>query len=80
MISIEQNRTTENSVYTKKEIEEIVKFVRLELYNRGLYCGPRAIKKRLEEYYGVNLLPSEGTIGRILSRHGLTYGRTGFYR
>ena len=79
MISIEQNRTTENSVYTKKEIEEIVKLVRLELYNRGLHCGPRVIKKRLEEYYGINLLPSESTIGRILSRHGLTYGRTGFY-
>jgi len=40
MMYIEQNRTTENSVYTKKEIEEIVKLVRLELYNRGLYCGP----------------------------------------
>ena len=80
MISIEQKQTTENPVYTKKEIEEIVKLVRLELYNRGLHCGPRAIKKRLEEYYGINLLPSESTIGRILSRHGLTYGRTGFYR
>lgn len=79
MISIEQNRTTENSIYTKKEIEEIVKLVRLELYNRGLYCGPRAIKKRFEEYYDINPLPSESTIGRILSRHGLTYGRTGFY-
>jgi len=33
MISIEQDRTTENPVYTKKEIEEIVKLVRLELYN-----------------------------------------------
>lgn len=80
MISIEQKQTTENLVYTKKETEEIVKLVRLELYNRGLYCGTRAIKKRLEEYYGINLLPSESTIGRILSRHGLTYGRTGFYR
>ena len=80
MISIEQKQTTENFVYTKKKIEEIVKLVRLELYNRGLHCRPRAIKKRLEEYYGINLLPSESTIGRILSRHGLTYGRTGFYR
>ena len=79
MISVEQKQTTENPVYTKKETEEIVKLVRLELYNRGLYCGPGAIKKRLEEYYGINLLPSESTIGRILSRHGLTYSRTGFY-
>lgn len=74
MISNEQDHTA----YTKKEIEEIVKMVRLELYNRGLFCGAKAIKERLEEY-DINPLPSESTIGRILSRHGLTHGRTGFY-
>jgi len=79
MIYIEQNRTIKNSVYTKKEIDEIVKLVRLELYNRGLHCESGAIKKRLEECCGINPLPSESTIGRILSRHGLTYGKTGFY-
>lgn len=74
MISNEQDHTA----YTKKESEEIVKMVRLELYNRGLFCGAKAIKERLEEY-DINPLPSESTIGRILSRHGLTHGRTGFY-
>lgn len=76
MISNEQNMIPE---YTKNEIEEIVKMVRLELYNRGVGCGSKAIKKRLEEFYQIEPVPSESTIGRVLSRHGLTYSRTGFY-
>jgi len=36
MISIEQNRTIKNSIYTKKEIDEIVKLVRLELYYHAM--------------------------------------------
>lgn len=62
---------------TRKEIEEIVKMVRLELYNKGRLCGSKAIKERLEEE-AVNPIPSKSTIGRILSRHGLTNGRTGY--
>jgi putative transposase len=69
-----------NPAYTKKEIEEIIKIVRLELYNRGLFYGPKAIKKRLKDFYKINPLPSESTIGRILSRHDLTLGRTGNYQ
>jgi hypothetical protein len=80
MISNKQDQITKNTAYTKKEIEEIVKMVRLELYNRNLFCGAKAIKKRLKEYYEINSLPSESTIGRILSRHGLTHGRTGIYQ
>lgn len=80
MISNKQDQITKNPAYTKKEIEEIVKMVRLELYNRDLFCGPKAIKKRLKEYYEINSLPSESTIGRILSHHGLTHGRTGIYQ
>ena len=76
MISNEQNMTPE---YTKNEIEEIVKMVRLELYNKGIGCGSKAIKKRLEEFYQIEPVPSESTIGRVLSRHGLTHSRTGFY-
>lgn len=76
MISNEQNMIPE---YTKNEIEEIVKMVRLELYNRGVGCGSKAIKKRLKEFYQIEPVPSESTIGRVLSRHGLTYSRTGFY-
>jgi hypothetical protein len=68
----------QDQAYTKKEIEEIVKMVRLELYNNGRFCGARAIKEKLEDYYEINPLPSESTIGRILSHHGLTNGRTGY--
>ena len=64
--------------YTKKEIVEIVKMVRLELYNHGRRCGARAIKNRME-VENIAPLPSESSINRILSRHGLTHGRTGFY-
>jgi len=73
MIGNEQDQT-----YTKKEIEEIVKMIRLELYNNGQYCGTRVIKAKLEDDYEINPLPSERTIGRILAHHGLTNGRTGW--
>ena len=69
----------DKSELTKPEIEELVTFVRLELYNRGLACGPRAINKRLQDVYHIKYLPSESTIARILNRQGLTHGRTGFY-
>jgi hypothetical protein len=65
--------------WTKREIEEAVTFVRLELYNRDLPCGPNPIRKRLEEFYHIDPLPSERTIARLLSRHGLTHRRTGIY-
>ena len=40
------NQSTE---YTKEEIVEIVKMIRLELYNNGLFCGAKAIKNKIEE-------------------------------
>jgi len=40
-----------NQMDTKEQIEEGVRFVRLELYNRDLPCGPKAIRNRLEQYY-----------------------------
>ncbi len=64
---------------SKQEIEQCVIFVRLELYNRDMPCGPKAVKERLRAFYHVKPLPSERTIARILSRNGLTHGRTGFY-
>lgn len=67
-----------NSLHTSGEIEEIVKMVRLNLYNRDLYCGDQAIHWELEEM-GVKPLPSLRTINRILDRHGLTHRRTGRY-
>ena len=62
-----------------EEVEELVIAVRLERYNRGLPCGAKAIRRRLAEHYSLMPLPSERTIARILSRNGLTHGRTGSY-
>lgn len=64
--------------YTREEIVEIVKTVRLHLYNRGQHCGAGIIRKEMEAE-NIKPTPSVSTIGRILSRHGLTHGRTGFY-
>jgi len=63
---------------TPKEIEEIVKMVCLNLYNRDLFCGAQAIRWETEEL-GVRSLPSLRTINRILSRNELTHRRTGRY-
>ena len=68
------------SEWTKQEIEEAVTFVRLELYNRDLPCGPNPIRKRLQEFYRISPLPSERTIARLLSHHGLTHCKTGIYK
>jgi len=67
-----------NTEYTREEIKEIVKMIRLDLYNNGLFCGAKAIKNKMEDD-DIEPVPSESTIGRILSRNGFTYGRTGFY-
>jgi hypothetical protein len=63
---------------TPKEIEEIVKLVRLNLYNRDLFSGAQAILWELEDL-DVKPLPSPRTINRILSRNALTHRRTGKY-
>lgn len=66
-------------VKTPPEVEELVVFVRLELYNRSLPCGPKALLRRLTEHYELKNPPSERTIARILAHNGLTHGRTGWY-
>lgn len=63
---------------TSAEIEEIIKMVRMNLYNNDLFCGAQAIRWELEDM-GVLPLPSERTINRILSRNDLTHKRTGRY-
>ncbi|PNU20765.1 IS481 family transposase ISGme9 [Geothermobacter hydrogeniphilus] len=63
---------------TPFEIEEIVKLVRLNLYNQDLFCGAQAIRWELEDL-GVSPLPSLRTINRILKRNDLTHRRTGKY-
>jgi hypothetical protein len=66
------------SNYTPAEIEEVVKIVRLNLYNQDLFCGAQAIHWEMEDI-GVKPLPSIRTINRILSRNELTHRRTGKY-
>jgi transposase InsO family protein len=63
---------------TPAEIEKIVEFVRLNLYNKGLFCGNQAIRWEMEDM-NVQPLPSLSTIGRILRRRELTHRRTGRY-
>jgi len=63
---------------TPAETEEIIKMVRLNLYNRNLFCGAQAILWELDDL-GVKPLPSLRTINRILNRNDLTHRRTGRY-
>lgn len=63
---------------TPSEVEEIIKMIRLNLYNQDLFCGAQAIFWELEDL-GVKPLPSIRTINRILSRNNLTHRRTGRY-
>ena len=63
---------------TQHEIEEIIELVRLHLYNRGVPCGPRAIRSHMDDLEGVPV-PSEYLIKKTLRVRGLTHGRTGIY-
>lgn len=63
----------------RHEVEQIVTMARLELYNRGQSCGPKAIRERLDVHYAVSPLPSTRTISRVLTRQGLSNARTGIY-
>jgi len=81
-LDLEHMEREENAyadVRSPEEVEEIVKMVRLELYNRDQLCGPRALRQRLDQHYSLKPLPSERTIARILAKNGLTNGRTGWY-
>ena len=63
----------------EQNIKDIVVYARLALYNRSLPCGPRALRKHLDEALHVRPLPSQSTIARILRMNALTHGRTGCY-
>jgi putative transposase len=63
---------------TPSEVEELVKIVRFNLYNNGLFCGAQAIRWELEDLE-IEPLPSLRTINRILCRKELTHRRTGKY-
>jgi transposase len=75
---VSQSTRPHQSERTPHEVEEIVKLIRLNLYNQDLFCGAQAILWELEDL-GVKPLPSLRTINRILSRNELTYRRTGKY-
>ena len=72
-------RPLSNPTHTSKEVEEIVKIIRLNLYNRDLFCGAQAIRWEMEDL-NIKPLPSIPTINRILNRNGLTHRRTGNYQ
>lgn len=65
-------------IYSKEKIEEIIIFVRLNLYNRGEVYGAKVIRKELENL-NINPLPSLSFISNVLKWKGLTYRRTGHY-
>ena len=78
--SIEQPKKPHTQAQrTPAEIEEIVKLVRLSLYNQDIFSGAQAIRWEMEDM-GVNPLPSVRTINRILFRNDLTHRRTGRYQ
>jgi transposase InsO family protein len=75
----DQSRRPLSSPYrTPAEIEKIVEMVRLNLYNKGLFCGNQAIQWEMLDMQ-VQPIPSLSTIGRILRRRQLTHRRTGRY-
>ena len=55
-----------------------ITFFRLDLYNWGLPCGPKAIQEKLREE-NITPVPSISTIARALRSQYLTNGRTGYY-
>lgn len=75
----DQSRRPLSSPYrTPAEIEKIVEMVRLNLYNKGLFCGNQAIQWEMNDME-VQPILSLSTIGRILRRRELTHRRTGRY-
>jgi len=62
-----------------EEVEQIVILERLHLYNRGRPCGAAVLREHLREYGSGLPLPSVRKIGQVLTRYGLTHGRTGWY-
>ncbi len=66
------------SARPSETLEHIVVMERLHRYNHGLPCGANVLHRHLQKE---NLcpLPSVRRISQILTRYGLTYGRTGWY-
>ena len=56
-----------------------ISFFRLNLYDNGVHCGPRAIQNKLLDE-NLTPVPSISTIARVLKSQCLTNGRTGYYQ
>jgi len=68
----------ESTSFSMIEIEKIVAMIRLNRYNWGSAHGANAILQEIKSM-GIRPTPSPSSIARILSRLGLTNGRTGHY-
>jgi hypothetical protein len=64
---------------TQQELEEVIVFERLHLYNSLKPCGAAALHRHLR-HLGLEQLPSVSTIQRVLTKRCLTNCRTGYYR
>jgi len=64
---------------TQAEVEQLVVMERHHLYNAGRPCGAVALRRHLCEQLGVRTSPSVRQISQVLTRYGLTHGRTGWY-
>ena len=64
---------------SSEEVEHIVVMERLQRYNHGLPCGAGALHRHLQAQALLHPVPSVRRIGNILTRYGLTHGRTGCY-
>ena len=80
-MSRQRNRQTLASIHLRspEDIERIVVMERMHLYNHSLPCGAAALRRHLHEHGGVTPLPSVHQVAQVLTRHGLTHGRTGWY-
>lgn len=67
-----------DSLNEREKMVVYITLFRLQLYNRGLQCGAKAIQEKLREE-NLAPLPSISTINRALKSQYLTNGRTGYY-
>ena len=68
----------DNGLFSLEQVEQIIVSERLHLYNRMKPCGAAALRQHLHNLE-VTPVPSTSTIGRILAKHCLSHGRTGYY-
>ena len=62
----------------KEHRDEIIEYVRLDLYNKDLPCGALAMIKKMKELE-IMPIPSPATINRVLRERYLTHRRMGYY-